>query len=432
MLLRRAADLRPKNLSRGIREFFNSLLGKRLAFRPSFRLDLSDMGDAIRRASSLLDRRLDKPLLALQAAMNGDALIKAVFRLLKGAIQCDFVNLCLRNVQKDGGTVAYRMIDSRGREFSLDLLENVFFRDHPGMSVLMANPGIRFINTREVLAPDAILRESRYYREVMQVIGFRHAVGMFFWDDPPGTPEAIFSVYREEGHVDFDDAGIALLDRLYPHVDAALRRVRVIEKERSIRKELHSLARRVPRSTCILDWDLQVADANRAARESCAQWNLGPGSALLKPPPFSLPAPLRDACAELKGRWLESLRHNPMNGAAERMQVRHPEQSALRASIALRLNEAAPMGKPGFLIQFERTEPQPDCSQKAKIQVALDALSERERKIVRLVCEGHSNQEIATHTCKALGSLKNMLHVIFKKLHVHSRANIIAQLGNKL
>jgi len=133
---------------------------------------------------------------------------------------------------------------------------------------------------------------------------------------------------------------------------------------------------RAPRSACILDWDLQVADANRAARESCAQWNLGPGSALLKPPPFSLPAPLRDACAELKAHWLESLRRNPAAGAAERMQVRHAKQPALRASIALHLNEAAPMGKPAFLIEFERTEPPPDSSQKANIQVALDMLSE--------------------------------------------------------
>jgi DNA-binding NarL/FixJ family response regulator len=52
--------------------------------------------------------------------------------------------------------------------------------------------------------------------------------------------------------------------------------------------------------------------------------------------------------------------------------------------------------------------------------------------MVKLVCEGKSNQEIAAHTCKALGSVKNMLHVIFKKLHVHSRSNVIAQFSYKL
>ena len=87
------------------------------------------------------------------------------------------------------------------------------------------------------------------------------------------------------------------------------------------------------------------------------------------------------------------------------------------------------MGRPGFLIEFERTEPPPDFSQKPNIQTALDALSKREREMVRQVCKGHSNQEIADHNCKALGSVKNMLHVIFKKLHLHSRAKMIAQFG---
>ena len=305
------------------------------------------------------------------------------------------------------------------------MLENVFFRDHPGVPVLMANPGIRFISTRDVLAPDAVLRESRYYREVMQVVGFRHAAGMFFWNDPPEMPEAVFSLHRGEGQVDFDNAEIALLDRLYAHIDAALVRVRIIEKERAIRKELRSLARTVPRSTCILDWDLQVADANCAARESCAQWNLGAASELLKPPPFSLPAPLSDACAELKAHWLESLRRNPATGAAERRRVRHPNMSGLSATIALHLNDASAMGKPGFLIEFERAEPSPDFSRKPNIKTALESLSQREREMVRLVCEGHSNQEIANRTCKALGSVKNMLHMIFKKLRVNSRANMI-------
>jgi hypothetical protein len=172
------------------------------------------MGNGIRRGVSLMDRRLEKPLVALQAAMDGDALIKAVFRVLKGAVRCDFVNAGLRNVHKDGGAMSRRLIDSRGLEFSQDLLERFFSSDHPAMSVLMVNPGIRFLNTRELLLPDALLRESSFYREVMQVVGYRHAVGMFFWDNPPEAPEAVFSLHRGEEQVDFNDAETALLDRL--------------------------------------------------------------------------------------------------------------------------------------------------------------------------------------------------------------------------
>jgi DNA-binding CsgD family transcriptional regulator len=94
------------------------------------------------------------------------------------------------------------------------------------------------------------------------------------------------------------------------------------------------------------------------------------------------------------------------------------------------LNDAAPIGKPAFLIEFERTESSPDCTQKVDTRTVFNTLSEREREIVRLVCEGKSNQEIASHTCRAIGSVKNMLHVVFKKLRVHSRANIIAQFNS--
>ena len=143
-------------------------------------------------------------------------------------------------------------------------------------------------------------------------------------------------------------------------------------------------------AACILDWDLQVADSNRGARESCAQWNLGSGSAILESPPFSLPAPPRDVCAELKAGWLESLWRNSAAGAAERRRVRHLERFALSATIALHSNDASAMGKPGFLIEFERAEQPPGFSQKANIQAALDKLSEREREMVRLVCEARA------------------------------------------
>jgi hypothetical protein len=110
--------------------------------------------------------------------------------------------------------MAYRMIDSRGRNFGPELLAGAFFQEHPGMPTLMAHPGIKFINTRERLAPDEILHASRFYREVMQVIGFRHAVGMFFWETPPPVREAIFSICRDEGEPDFSDGDVSVLRRI--------------------------------------------------------------------------------------------------------------------------------------------------------------------------------------------------------------------------
>ncbi len=305
-----------------------------------------------RPASPPFNLRTEKALVALQAAIDPGAAIKATFRLLKSAVPCDFVNVCLRNVRQDTRHLSYRMIDSRGREFGPAFLEKEFFREHPGMPLLMANPGIRFINTRDTLPPDRILRKSRFYREAMRTIGFRHAVGIFFWPTPPQAPEAIFSVLRGEGQPDFKEAEVAIFERLYPHIDAMLRRIEMMELERTIHREMRSLARQNTRSACVLDWNLRVAEAGKPARESCAHWNLGAASHHLKTPPFKLPPRVRAACLRLKSDWQASLRHLPDLGKAASLVVRHPGNAHLSATVSLHRPKGSLIGKPSFLIEF--------------------------------------------------------------------------------
>jgi DNA-binding CsgD family transcriptional regulator len=382
-----------------------------------------------RKPIPLLDPALERPLVALQSALSGDALIKAVFTLLKRAVRCDFVNVCLRIVRREHGNIVYRVVDSRGRTFGIDLLEGTFFEAHPGMPTLLANPGIRFINTREVLPPDEVLHKMPFYRDVMQVVGFRHAAGMFFWEHPPQTPEAIFSLYRGEGQPDFNDEEVAVLARLYSHIDAALGRLRIIDKERAARDGLRTLAQRASRAICVLHWDLTVVEVNRAALELCARWNLGAASARLKPPPFKLPATLREACTELKARWRNSLRHHPVIGAAGEITVQHPKMPSLRATVSLRTYRSDPLGKPRFIIAFQPERIASAASGKRPSKSALATLAPRERDLIRLVAAGLSNQEIATETGKALGSVKNALHAVFRKVDVRSRSALIAQVG---
>ncbi len=372
-----------------------------------------------------LSRRVENALIALQTAMNSDAAIKATFRLLKSAVPCDFVNVCLRNVREDQRSASYHLIDSRGREFEPELLDG-FFREHPGMPVLMANPGIRFINTREILPPEKILRKSRFYREMMQVLGFRHAVAMFFWTDPPEAPEAIFSILRAENRPDFNDAEVALFARLYPHIEATLHRIRTIEEERTLYREMRSLARQTTRSACVLDWNLNVADASQAARTSCARWNLGAAARHLKAPRFDLPPAVREACLRLKHEWHASLRHHPVMGEAGRATLLHPDDPELSAFVSLHRPSGSPTATPSFFVEFVRqTDPERFPSRRA----LLAGLTARERELVGWICEGRSNQEIAELTGRALGTVKNVLHTLFQKLHVPSRGMLVALLG---
>jgi DNA-binding NarL/FixJ family response regulator len=59
---------------------------------------------------------------------------------------------------------------------------------------------------------------------------------------------------------------------------------------------------------------------------------------------------------------------------------------------------------------------------------ALDALTSREREILTCIERGNSNKEIAARLSIELATVKNHVHNILEKLHVHSRGEAVAAL----
>ena len=54
------------------------------------------------------------------------------------------------------------------------------------------------------------------------------------------------------------------------------------------------------------------------------------------------------------------------------------------------------------------------------------ALTQRERQIVRLVCEGLSNKEVGQRLNITDGTIKVHLHKVFEKLRVSNRTALVA------
>lgn len=54
-----------------------------------------------------------------------------------------------------------------------------------------------------------------------------------------------------------------------------------------------------------------------------------------------------------------------------------------------------------------------------------------ERAIVRQVCAGRNNEEIARVLGKSLGTVKNQHSSVFRKLGLDSRTRLIAQLAGR-
>jgi two-component system, NarL family, nitrate/nitrite response regulator NarL len=64
--------------------------------------------------------------------------------------------------------------------------------------------------------------------------------------------------------------------------------------------------------------------------------------------------------------------------------------------------------------------------QSAIAERALTALTDRERQIMRLVCEGLSNKEIGRRLSITDGTIKVHLHHIFQKLEIGNRTALAA------
>ena len=57
---------------------------------------------------------------------------------------------------------------------------------------------------------------------------------------------------------------------------------------------------------------------------------------------------------------------------------------------------------------------------------AIGALTAREREIIQLIDQGLSNKEIANQLCLEISTVKNHVHNVLDKLHVHRRSQAAA------
>jgi addiction module HigA family antidote len=82
--------------------------------------------------------------------------------------------------------------------------------------------------------------------------------------------------------------------------DTALRRLHSLERERAARTALESFLSRLPLPTMLLRWNLRLIYQNKAAREFCNLWAVGPELASLTKADGPVPAEILDRCHRLK------------------------------------------------------------------------------------------------------------------------------------
>jgi len=258
-------------------------------------------------------------------------------------------------------------------------------------------------------------------------MGWRHALGLCFWEEPSlDGPECIFSIHRTAAQGDFTAAEIRLLENLHPLIDDARRRLNKLQAERSALHSLEELIRDLPLGTAALDWDLRPVYHNPAGRNECARWRLGESARAIKNDGANLKVPddLLQMCREMKREWCSAIRSDAHSGRIKR-EAQDARQS-LRAIITLIPLNGAAIGKPSFLLQFVRPSKAKAPPVAGEKNLALLAqLTPEERAVADLVCEGKSNDDIATQLGKSIWTVKRQIYSIFRKLHLTSRTQLV-------
>ena len=357
---------------------------------------------------------IERPLLGLHRAMNVDSFWKAVQQLLSAAIPNRLIGL----------TLQHNPILPMIARWTLPMPG--FFAAEPLKSYIAGKPRKRFVRINDVFSNRSSLMKSTFYRRYLAPQNCQHGVVLFFWKG--WRLICAITIMRTATQGDLSPAEMKLLRQLYPQFLTALHRLGALEREKSARMAFEEFLKRLPLPAILLRWNLRPIYQNRAARDFCAVWEKGPEKARLIKASSPIPPEISDRCCLLKQQWAHAKRPTRHEQASKEEHVHHPRSPHLRATIRLKQLNSAGVVRPHFLINCEdlRRDAAPPAGSASSRLPYFVRLTGREQELVRLICDGRSNQEIADETGLSLPTVKKHLHTIFRKLEVTSRSRLIA------
>jgi DNA-binding CsgD family transcriptional regulator len=360
-----------------------------------------------------------------------DDLIDAGFHVLHAAVRSSFVSAFYRST----GEGLLRERDSLGRESDPGFMRR-YIELTPALAIAKANRGIRVLTTRTALPRSSrTLKRMAFYREIMRPQGWRHTVSLCFWGNPEAdVPIFVMSVYRSTTDRDFTKQEVAALERLHPLLDCAVNRLYEREAAAMVRDGMIGVVSHGVRAFAILDGNLAVIQATDAARESCAAW-LDDGAATPSEngsPAWCLPAVLANTCREMHHEWQTVVRDSlRTTGPSQHRTVTHPRVQDLTAAITMIRPNMTGVAAPTFVLEFDRVVHGVALDTPDRSLPILQTMTATERAVAFVLADGLSNQEIADKLGKSVHAVKFLLHTIYRKSGVASRAALVAVLRSR-
>lgn len=359
-------------------------------------------------------------LLKLHSALNQRDLWQALRTLAAEAISSSSLTLEI-GFSDDG--VPHKILRHAHPASARDLR-----RQAPDKAWLEERPGLPAYRLSDVVALRDV-KETDYYEQVMRSEGWDKQLTVVGWHRR--MRQGAMNFYRAPSQPDFSSRDLRLAEALQAHFAAALARVCAHDEAVLLGGHFADMLEAVPVGLLLLDWDLRPLWHNGEAAHVCAVWNYGESraAAMRSGRSFRVPAPLTQACAELRARFQTAGDAATENPPAPEVLSEHV--LGVHAQISLRSLARHALLKPAFHIQLDYRRPRGDRNRplSPSAVVLLARLSGREREVAMRVREGLRNRQIAEELKRSPLTIKTQLTSIFSKLEVSSRAQAAALLN---
>jgi hypothetical protein len=191
------------------------------------------------------DPRIEKALLSLHAALDLEALWKAVQRVINASVADSVIGLTLQH------NPVFPLIAK-----STHPIADGFINAKPLQDYLRAHPRSRFVRMSDVFPEQRTLRKSDFYRKYMAPTGYEYAIGLLFWRGR--LLMAVIVIMRTAKQGDLTRRQLDVLRSSYPQFQTALHRMRSLKHEHAARMAFEGFLGRLPLPTILLQWDLKT------------------------------------------------------------------------------------------------------------------------------------------------------------------------------
>ncbi len=368
----------------------------------------------------VLDPALQPALLALHEAVDLDQLWKAIIKLGNSAMPIHHLVAALPFEGVAPMALRTTIPHNDTEEFWLRL----HAAEPPLFKIVEEQPGIKLADLDEQLNEEEI-KNSKFYEELMVPDGWRHSVGLLFWEGGRLTAHLGLCRSAEQGR--FTDNEKQLLLALYAYLDAAIRRVALIARQELIASLLKEALEHPADGVTLMDSKGKVVFQNQAASVICAMWLKGKGAAAENIRPgddMKLPEDVNRDAQDLMARFLEDFLTKSLKKTKFEKEIPHPGGLPLSARARVIAPKNRPV-QPHVRIEFSRV---PDSDgQDAGLPVY--RLTDSEHRVALLVARGLRNQEVAAELGLSVNTVRAHLREVFSKLGLRHRGQIRRRLS---